>query len=67
MQILALKRLMFWQISTKKAVISVKKSVHVNIGSDAANVHIFGYSTGQRRTMTLPAGLGNTVIVPSLP
>ena len=53
-------------IPTKKAVISVKKSVHVNIGSDAANFHIFGYSTGERRTMTLQAGLGNTVIVPSL-
>ena len=53
-------------IPTKKAVISVKKSVHVNIGSDAANFHIFGYSTGERQTMTLPAGLGNTVIVPSL-
>ena len=63
MQILALKRLMFWQISDWT---SVKKNVHVNIGSDAANFHIFGYSTGERRTMTLQAGLGNTVIVPSL-
>lgn len=65
MQILALKRLMFWQISDWTFLL--KKSVHVNIGSDAAKFQILGYSTGKRRTRTLPAGLGNTVIVPSLP
>ena len=58
MQILGLKRLMFWQISDwtflyKKGL---KKGVNVNIGSDAANFQIFGYSTGERRIMTLPAG-----------
>ena len=47
--------------------IPIKKGVHVNIGSDAAKIQIFGYSTGKRRTMTLPAGLANTVIVTSLP